>query len=207
MRPDRARSRTTARIIASMFFMSTAPRPQTQSSRISAENGSTCQSAAWAGTTSRWPCTSSAGRLESAPAIRVSTLVRPGADSTTVGSSPTSASHSATCSAALRSPGPVLSPKLEVSIRISSRHSSTTSSWAVSEAWSAVASRIPSPWSGRSTSALLGCSLGRLTMGPPAGRCRWISGPGGATLAGFAVQAAPACVLTSPAPIDPVATV
>ena len=43
--------------IASKSFMSTAPRPQTQPSWISPENGSTCQSAASAGTTSRWPCT------------------------------------------------------------------------------------------------------------------------------------------------------
>ena len=39
-----AMSRTTARIIASMSFMSTAPRPQTQPSAISPANGSTCQS-------------------------------------------------------------------------------------------------------------------------------------------------------------------
>ena len=40
---------------------------------------------------------------------------------------PTSSSSPATYSAALRSPGPESSPKLEVSIRIRSRHSSTTS--------------------------------------------------------------------------------
>ncbi len=60
--PVRARSRRTASIIASMSFMSTAPRPQRQPSRSSAANGSTCQSAAFAGTTSRWPWTISAPR-------------------------------------------------------------------------------------------------------------------------------------------------
>ena len=39
LRPLRSRSRTTARVIASMSFMSTAPRPQTQPSAISPENG------------------------------------------------------------------------------------------------------------------------------------------------------------------------
>ena len=38
-----------------MSFMSTAPRPQTQSSASSPENGFTRQSAASAGTTSRCP--------------------------------------------------------------------------------------------------------------------------------------------------------
>ena len=51
--PVRARWRRLAMIIASMSFMSTAPRPQMQPSRSSPENGSTCQSAAFAGTTSR----------------------------------------------------------------------------------------------------------------------------------------------------------
>ena len=55
--PVRARWRTLASIIASMSFMSTAPRPQMQPSRSSPANGSTDQSAALAGTTSRWPCT------------------------------------------------------------------------------------------------------------------------------------------------------
>ena len=58
-----------ARIIASMSFMSTAPRPQMQPSRTSAANGSTCQSAAFAGTTSRWPCTSE-GRAARGPRPR-----------------------------------------------------------------------------------------------------------------------------------------
>ena len=58
--PARAQARTTARTIASMFFMSMAPRPQTTPSRISPEKGCTLQSAGSAGTTSRWPWTSSA---------------------------------------------------------------------------------------------------------------------------------------------------
>ena len=47
--------------------MSTAPRPQTQPSSISPENGSTCQSGACAGTTSRWPWMSRPGRVWSSP--------------------------------------------------------------------------------------------------------------------------------------------
>ena len=39
LRPLRSRSRTTASVIASMSFMSTAPRPQTQPSAISPEKG------------------------------------------------------------------------------------------------------------------------------------------------------------------------
>ena len=39
LRPVRSRSRTTASVMASMSFMSTAPRPQTQPSTISPENG------------------------------------------------------------------------------------------------------------------------------------------------------------------------
>ena len=58
--PRAAAARTTASIIASMSFMSTAPRPQTQPSAISPEKGSYGQSAASAGTTSRWPWISSA---------------------------------------------------------------------------------------------------------------------------------------------------
>ncbi len=50
--PSRAICRTTARIIASMSFMSTAPRPHSIPSRSSPANGSTCQSRASAGTTS-----------------------------------------------------------------------------------------------------------------------------------------------------------
>ena len=62
LRPLRSRSRTTARVIASMSFMSTAPRPHTQPSAISPEKGWWVQSAALAGTTSVWPWMSSAGR-------------------------------------------------------------------------------------------------------------------------------------------------
>ena len=93
-------------MIASMSFMSTPPRPQTTPSAISPENGSTCQSAALAGTTSRCPWTSSPGRLLSWPSIRATTLARLGCDSTTTGSRPTSLSSPATYSAATRSPGP-----------------------------------------------------------------------------------------------------
>ena len=61
LRPVRRRSRMTASVIASMSFMSTAPRPQMlPSSAISPEKGCTAQSAASAGTTSRWPWISSA---------------------------------------------------------------------------------------------------------------------------------------------------
>ena len=109
-RPLRARSRADAMIIASMSFMSTAPRPQMQPSRSSPANGSTCQSAALAGTTSRWPCTTSPGRDGSAPSMRTMTLARPGSLSAISGSRPTSASSAATYSAALRSPGPLPSP-------------------------------------------------------------------------------------------------
>ena len=97
-------------IIASMSFMSTAPRPQMQPSRSSPENGSTCQSAAFAGTTSRWPCTARPGREVSDPSMRIITDARPGSLSTSTGSRPTSVSWSMTYSAALRSPGPDPSP-------------------------------------------------------------------------------------------------
>ena len=93
-----------------MSFMSTAPRPQTMPSRTSAAKGSTDQSAASAGTTSVCPCTTSAPRSGSVPGMRRSTLARPGADSTSSGSQPTSVSSPMTCSAAARSPGPEPSP-------------------------------------------------------------------------------------------------
>ena len=93
-----------------MFFMSIAPRPQTQPSASSPANGSCVQSRASAGTTSRWPWTSSPGRLESSPSHRTTRLVRRSADSKTSGSRPTSESSPATCSAAARSPGPLPSP-------------------------------------------------------------------------------------------------
>ena len=112
-----------------MSFMSTAPRPHTQPSRdLAGERVHASTRAGSAGTTSRWPCTSSAGRVGSAPSIRATTLARPGSDSSSVGSMPTSASLPATYSAAARS---VLDVGLEVSIRISSEQSSTTSSSAV----------------------------------------------------------------------------
>ncbi len=55
LRPLRIRSLTTARVMASMSFMSTAPRPHTQPSAISPENGWCVQSSALAGTTSVCP--------------------------------------------------------------------------------------------------------------------------------------------------------
>src|SRR5215207_3314334 len=125
--PWRTQERTTASTIASMFFMSTAPRPQTIPSRISPENGGTLQSAGSAGTTSRCPCTSRASRPACDPAIRATTLARPGADSRTRASTPTSVSFCATYSAAgrsLQSPP----PRFVVSIRMRSEVYSTTSS-------------------------------------------------------------------------------
>ena len=58
--PARAHDRMTARIIASMSFMSTAPRPQMKPSASSAAKGGWDQSSAIAGTTSMCPCSSSA---------------------------------------------------------------------------------------------------------------------------------------------------
>ena len=58
---------------------------QTAPSRTSPPNGSTLQSAASAGTTSRWPCTTRAGAWRSAPGIRATVLARPGAASRTCG--------------------------------------------------------------------------------------------------------------------------
>ena len=137
--PRAVRWRTTASIIASMSFMSTAPRPQTQPSAISPENGCTCQSAASAGTTSRWPWMSRAGRAGSVPSSRATTLARVGCGLEHCGSRPTSASSAATCSAAARSPGPEWSPGLVVSILIRSLQRAATSSCAVgvAAAWSA----------------------------------------------------------------------
>lgn len=60
LRPVRAKSRRTDRIMASMSFMSTAPRPQISPSFSSAPNGSTDHCSRSAGTTSRCPCTTSA---------------------------------------------------------------------------------------------------------------------------------------------------
>ena len=54
-----------------MSSMSTAPRPQSIPSAISPANGSYVHSLGSAGTTSRWPWMSSAGRLRSSPSTRV----------------------------------------------------------------------------------------------------------------------------------------
>ncbi len=80
--PLRLKSRATATLIATMSFMSMAPRPQTKPSWIAPENGSTVHSAAFAGTTSTCPCTISAPRSRSAPGSRQITFPRPGTDST-----------------------------------------------------------------------------------------------------------------------------
>jgi len=93
-----------------MSFMSTAPRPQSMPSRSSPAKGCTCQSAAWAGTTSVWPWSTSAGRVGSVPGTRRNTEARRGADSTISGSHPTSVSAAMTYSAASRSHGPDPSP-------------------------------------------------------------------------------------------------
>ena len=71
-------SATDVRIMAFMFFMSTAPRPQSMPSFTIPANGSTLQSSAIAGTTSRWPCTTRAGLLRSLPGTRAITFVRRG---------------------------------------------------------------------------------------------------------------------------------
>ena len=138
LRPSRSRCRTTASTIASMSFMSTAPRPQTQPSAISPPNGSCASHRRSAGTTSRCPWMSSAG-LRVLPSIRATRLVRFGCDSSTVGSSPTSARSPATCSAATRSPGPEWSPGFVVSILIRSRQMSTTSLLAAVTGFSVIA--------------------------------------------------------------------
>ena len=75
--PVRAHSRTSASVIASMSFMSIAPRPQTQPSLISPPNGSTDHSSLSAGTTSRWPWISSGARLLSVPSMRAIVDARP----------------------------------------------------------------------------------------------------------------------------------
>ncbi len=106
--PARARARTTPSTMASKSFMSTAPRPHTHPSVTSPENGGTVQSSALAGTTSRWPWTSSGLSEASTPggSQRATRVVRPGSDSYSSAAIPTSSSSPATCSAAARSPGP-----------------------------------------------------------------------------------------------------
>ncbi len=67
MRPAPRMSWSAPMIIASMFFMSTAPRPHSMPSRTTPPNGSTVQFVGSAGTTSVCPCTTSAGFVRSAP--------------------------------------------------------------------------------------------------------------------------------------------
>ena len=93
-------------------------------------NGSTDHSEASAGTTSRWPCTSSAPRCGSAPSMRATTLVRPGADSTIVGVEPDLGElrRRRTRRRPARPCEVSRSPVLVVSMRSRSRQMSTTSS-------------------------------------------------------------------------------
>ena len=117
----RAHIRTQAKIMASIFFISTAPRPQMEPSLISPLNGSTDQSAAFAGTTSIWPCKTNPGLLESRPAIFATTFTRVGAVSINSLSIPTSDNFAAiNCAIAFSSPRP--SPWLTLGIRIISWH-------------------------------------------------------------------------------------
>lgn len=87
---------TVAKIMASMSFISTAPRPQIKPSLISPLNGSSDQSEAFAGTTSRWPCNTNPGREVSLPNILATTFTRFGAVSINSHSIPTSLSFPAT---------------------------------------------------------------------------------------------------------------
>ena len=85
-RPSCVSWRTTASIIASMSFMSIAPRPQTQPSAISPENGSTASRRRWPVRRRGGRGSSEGGRRSaSRPSIRVTRLVRFGCDSSTVG--------------------------------------------------------------------------------------------------------------------------
>ena len=124
-------------IIASMSFMSTAPRPHSMPSRISPANGSTLQLRASAGTTSRWPCTTRAGLSGLRPGTRATTLVRRGSGSNIWGDRPSAASLASTYSAASRSPFARPSPWLVVSIRMRSRAITAVSSSSLSGCWTA----------------------------------------------------------------------
>ena len=93
-------ARTEATIIASMSFMSTAPRPHSSPSLMTPSKGSTLQSSAAAGTTSVWPWTTRAGACGSEPLTRATRLARPGEDSTISDFRSTSASQEAMSSAA-----------------------------------------------------------------------------------------------------------
>ena len=108
-KPVRAHERTIDKNMASPSFISTAPRPRIYPSLISPQKGSKLQSAALAGTTSRWPWTTSPGRLVSLPAIRATTLNRFGPVSMSSESIPTSA-NLATTYRATASSSPLPSP-------------------------------------------------------------------------------------------------
>ena len=79
--PDPARRRIATACEAVMFSMSTAPRPHTNPSTSSPENGSRVQPSGLTGTTSVWPINSRLGAVGSLPSIRVTRLTRPGCDS------------------------------------------------------------------------------------------------------------------------------
>src|SRR6478752_2207626 len=127
--PSRAHRSSVARDAAHMSFMSAAPRPQTYPSSTTPANGSTDQSSGAAGTTSRCPWTSSAGRARSTPGTRSTTLARSGASSraSTSGDQPAATSRSAIQVAAFRSPALRPRPQFVVSNRISVDNRSTTS--------------------------------------------------------------------------------
>src|SRR5581483_3608129 len=63
---------------AVMLSMSTAPRPQTNPSTSSPENGSRLHPSGLTGTTSVWPMRRRLGASGSLPSMRVTRLVRPG---------------------------------------------------------------------------------------------------------------------------------
>ena len=81
--PLSARRRNATAWDAVRFSMSTAPRPHTNPSTISAPNGSRLHPSGFTGTTSVWPIKRSEGALGSVPSIRVTRLVRPGCGSNT----------------------------------------------------------------------------------------------------------------------------
>ena len=110
-------------IVATMCFMSTAPRPHTQPSWSSPANGSTRHPAALAGTTSVWQSRSTGGAAP-LPRTRATRFGRPSASRTsTLDSMPSPASASRRYSTA----GHSSRPGLDVSQRMSARRCSTSS--------------------------------------------------------------------------------
>ena len=90
-----------------------------QPSLINPLNGSTSQSAALAGTTSKWPCKTNPGRDESVPISFATTFIRFGAVSIISLAIPTSL-NSLTTNSAIAFSSPLPSPKLTLGIRINS---------------------------------------------------------------------------------------